>query len=192
MYTKINTCRVCGNSNLIKIVDLGMQKLTGIFPEHGQEVNEGPLVLMKCMPNKDEEKVCGLVQLGHSCESSEMYGENYGYRSGLNQSMVEHLSDIVKYAINGMELLPKDYIVDIGSNDSTLLQFYGEFNQLNLIGVDPTGIKFKKYYPDWIKLIPDFFPNEELKKIMNGNKAKIITSICMFYDLEDPVSLQKK
>lgn len=40
MYTKINTCRVCGNSNLIKIVDLGMQKLTGIFPEHGQEVNE--------------------------------------------------------------------------------------------------------------------------------------------------------
>ena len=192
MYKKINKCRICGNTNLVNVIDLGEQVLTGVFPKNiFEEITKGPLSLVKCV-SKNENTCCGLLQLEYSYSLPEMYGENYGYRSGLNQSMVEHLSDIVKYAINGMELLPKDYIIDIGSNDSTLLQFYGEFNQLNLIGVDPTGIKFKKYYPDWIKLISDFFPNEELKKIMNGNKAKIITSMCMFYDLEDPVSFAKE
>ncbi len=191
MYTKINTCRVCGNSNLIKIVDLGMQKLTGIFPEHGQEVNEGPLVLMKCMPNKDEEKVCGLVQLGHSCESSEMYGENYGYRSGLNLSMIEHLKEITGYIKNIVKINDDDLIIDIGSNDGTLLRSY-ERDNLDYIGIDPTGNKFKKYYPSNITLIIDFFSSKRLQDIRGNKKAKIITSIAMFYDLDDPIKFARE
>ena len=66
MYTKINKCRICGNEKLVSIIDLGMQKLTGMFPQPDQHVNEGPLELVKCMLS-DKGEGCGLVQLRHSC-----------------------------------------------------------------------------------------------------------------------------
>jgi hypothetical protein len=56
------------------------------------------------------------------------------------------------------------------------------------IGVDPTGKKFEKYYTVDIELIPDFFTAEALNEHANGVKADIITSISMFYDLEQPVA----
>lgn len=159
MYTEIQRCRICGNSNLKTITNLGMQKLTGIFPkyEEKEKVAEAPLELVKCISDDPNQAVCGLVQLKHSCDGSEMYGDNYGYRSGLNQSMIEHLSEITTEIKSSIELEQEDLIIDIGSNDSTLLRSYG-IEKLDYIGMDPTGIKFKKYYPSYIQLIPDFFP----------------------------------
>ena len=88
MYTEATACRVCGNKNLKSILDLGNQALTGVFPRAGSDaLTIGPLELVKCVG----EGACGLVQLRHSYTLSEMYGENYGYRSGLNPSMVAHL-----------------------------------------------------------------------------------------------------
>ncbi len=89
MY-KLNTaCRICKNSNLVRVLDLGEQVLTGVFPKltDTQPITKGPLHLVKCMGDG----YCGLVQLEHSYDLSEMYGLNYGYRSGLNKSMVDHL-----------------------------------------------------------------------------------------------------
>ena len=186
MYTKIKKCRICGNENLVSIIDLGMQKLTGVFPRTDQIVNEGPLELVKCMP-KDGEECCGLVQLRHSCAGEEMYGVNYGYRSGLNQDMVNHLGDIVETIENIVQLVDGDTVLDIGSNDATLLKSY-KYDNLDLIGMDPTGIKFKKYYTDNIQLVADFFSADNFKGIRGEKKAKVITSIAMFYDLEEPQS----
>lgn len=183
MYTKINKCRICGNDNLTSIIDLGTQKLTGVFPRPGQDVNEGPLELVKCMPQNGS--CCGLVQLRHSCSGEEMYGVNYGYRSGLNQDMVNHLGDISDTIERLVQLSDGDTVLDIGSNDATLLKSYRQKN-LDLIGMDPTGIKFKKYYTDNIQLVADFFSSENFKKIRPRKKAKVITSIAMFYDLEEP------
>lgn len=187
MYKRITQCRVCGNKNLISLLNLGEQALTGIFPKNKEEpITSGPLELVKCHPMKEGDEICHLVQLNHSYDSSEMYGLNYGYRSGLNQSMVCHLKGIVAYATSLVNLKENDLIVDIGSNDSTLLQGYPRDKKLHLLGIDPTGKKFSKYYPDYIKLVPDFFSAEKLQKNSPGEKAKIITSIAMFYDLEDP------
>ncbi len=183
MYTKINKCRICGNENLVSIIDLGMQKLTGVFPRPDQEVNEGPLELVKCMPQNGT--CCGLVQLKHSCSGEEMYGTNYGYRSGLNQDMVNHLENITGTIEKRISLSDGDIVLDIGSNDATLLKSYRQ-EQLDLIGMDPTGIKFKKYYTENIQLVTDFFSAENFKKIRPDKKAKVITSIAMFYDLEEP------
>src|SRR5450759_918588 len=179
MYKKVEKCRICGNPNLERVLDLGEQMLTGVFPrEKGTKVTIGPLHLVKCMGG---DSVCGLLQLEHSYDLEEMYGENYGYRSGLNASMVAHLHGKVKKILEHVDLGDGDLVLDIGSNDSTTLQAYPA-NGPTLIGLDPTGIKFRKYYPDHIRLIPDFFSSALVKKSFPGRKAKIITSFSMFYD----------
>lgn len=191
MYKKINKCRVCGNPNLEKIIDLGVQKLTGIFPLPGEHVDEMPMEVVRCageFPN-----VCNLIQLSNTFNLNSMYGDTYGYRSGLNLSMVNHLNGIVDQAVQLVGLQDGDLILDIGSNDSTLLQRYKTHsNSLNLVGIDPTGTKFKDMYPEDIKLIPEFFGTEEVTKKLGTKKAKIITSISCFYDLEDPIAFAKE
>lgn len=189
MYKKIEKCRICGNQHLELVLDLGQQMLTGVFPrEKGADVTIGPLRLVKCVGGHD---VCGLLQLEHSYELSEMYGENYGYRSGLNASMVAHLHSKVKRILGQVELRPGDLVVDIGSNDSTTLQAYPSVDPV-LVGIDPTGIKFQMYYPEHIQLIPDFFSAKLLRSRFPNAKARIVTSFSMFYDLEDPMAFMRE
>jgi len=189
MFKKIEACRICGNTHLECVLDLGEQMLTGVFPrEKGENITTGPLRLVKCMGGKE---ACGLLQMEHSYDLGEMYGENYGYRSGLNASMVTHLHSKVTNILKQVELLDGDLIIDIGSNDSTTLQAYPAKGPL-LVGIDPTGIKFHNYYPEHIQLIPDFFSSELLISNFPGLKAKIITSFSMFYDLEDPLGFMSQ
>ena len=117
-----------------------------------------------------------------------MYGQNYGYRTGLNQSMVDHLRNKVGQIRAKVDLHAGDLIIDIGSNDSTLLQSYPDDQGLALVGIDPTGVKFSHFYPDHIRLIPDFFSAATVRAHLGDRKAKVITSIAMFYDLEAPLA----
>jgi hypothetical protein len=178
MYSEIHKCRICTDKNLINVLSLGEQSLTGVFPKHPSDmVSSGPLDLVWCAK-------CGLLQLKQSYNLDEMYGDNYGYRSGLNESMVRHLTNKVKTLENLVKLSEKDLVLDIGSNDATLLKAYtGKYRK---VGIDPTGTKFKEYYTDDIDLIPNFFSLSVFTKKYSGEKVKIITSIAMFYDLEDP------
>jgi hypothetical protein len=177
-YQEISKCRISGSTNLIKVLSLGEQYLTGVFPKSTDEkITKGPLDLVWCPDS-------GLLQLKQSYSLDEMYGDNYGYRSGLNKSMVKHLT----HKVNGLEKLislsENDLVIDIGSNDATSLKAYK--SKCKKVGIDPTGLKFKEYYSDDIKLIPDFFNETVFRKEFPNEKAKIITSIAMFYDLEDP------
>lgn len=178
MYTRISKCRICSSKTLASVLDLGTQALTGVFPRANTEVPSGPLQLVKCSQ-------CDLVQLAHNYDLSLLYGDNYGYRSGLNASMVRHLQEKVRRIQGLAKLRPGDLIVDIGSNDSTLLRSY-DAGGVERVGIDPSGPKFKKYYPADVRLIPDFFSGAVLQAAYPGRKAKVITSIAMFYDLEDP------
>jgi NDP-4-keto-2,6-dideoxyhexose 3-C-methyltransferase len=114
-----------------------------------------------------------------------MYGENYGYRSGLNPTMVNHLKDIVRRVTSHVDLRDGDTVIDIGSNDGTTLGFFQQ--SLNLIGIDPSSEKFAKYYRDDITRLPEFFSAHAVSKHLKGNGAKLILSIAMMYDLEDPL-----
>lgn len=185
MTIQLKACRICGNRELIEVLDLGVQALTGVFPRsRTQAVTAGPLRLVKCMG----EGACGLVQLQHSYDLNEMYGLNYGYRSGLNKSMVDHLHGKVRAIMRRVALADDSLVVDIGSNDSTTLQAYPR-NIRNLVGVDPTGIKFQSYYPPHIKLVADFFTAQRVRDLFGSKrKASVITSFSMFYDLEDPLA----
>ena len=189
LYQEIKHCRICGNTNMVSVVDLGNQALTGVFPLLGETVEEGPLEIVKCFSASGED-VCGLVQLKHDYEMEKLYGENYGYRSGLNKSMVRHLQEIVEKIEARQKLQDGDLIIDIASNDGTLLAAYKNA-KLDLLGIDPTSDKFQEYYPEYIAHIPSFFTAEAVRKERAEKKAKVITSIAMFYDLPDPLKIMQ-
>jgi hypothetical protein len=183
-YRQIERSRIGQSDNLITVLNLGSQELTGVFPKGPAEtVTRGPLELVW-------DPDSGLLQLKHSYEASEMYGDNYGYRSGLNQSMVDHLSSKVAYLEKLANLKPGDAVLDIGSNDCTLLKAYS-VPQIERVGIDPTGKKFASYYPEDVKLVPDFFSAANYATT-KARPAKIITSIAMFYDLDDPVAFARQ
>lgn len=190
MIKKIERCRVCGNEKLVQVLDLGEQMLTGVFPKSKEEkVTVGPLQLVKCTGS---EEGCGLLQLAHTYELEEMYGENYGYRSGLNAHMVKHLQKKVEKILTQVNLKENDLVIDIGSNDSTTLRSYPEDMGLMLVGIDPTGVKFHQYYPEHVQLIPDFFSSKLLKERYGDKKVKVVTSFSMFYDLENPMMFMQE
>ena len=182
MLKQISSCRICGNPNLVTILSLGEQFLTGVFPKSRDEkISAGPLELMKC----HGDGVCGLVQLRHSFDSSEMYGENYGYRSGLNSSMVRHLKSKAEMLQRINPLAEDDLVLDIGSNDGTSLSFYP--SKVKRVGMDPTIAKFRRFYQPGIEPIADFFTAANFENHFPGRKAKIVSSIAMFYDLDEPL-----
>ncbi len=184
MYKEISCCRVGKSKNLISVLNLGFQSLTGVFPSSADElVTSGPLELVWCPDS-------GLLQLKHTYNADEMYGDNYGYRSGLNQSMVTHLIHKVRHLERLVEPGAGDVVLDIGSNDATTLKAYS-IPGLKRIGIDPTGNKFAKYYPAEIKLIPDFFSASAYRSVTD-RPARIITSIAMFYDLVDPIEFARE
>lgn len=183
-YKEIEKCRMSGSKNLVSVLNLGHQVLTGVFPKSTSEkITSGPLELVWCPDG-------GLLQLRHSYDPGEMYGLNYGYRSGLNQSMVNHLTEKVRFLERFADLKPGDRVVDIGSNDATTLKAYAT-SGIKKIGIDPTGTKFAQYYTDEIKLIPDFF-SADLYRSAETRPARIVTSIAMFYDLDSPVEFAKQ
>ena len=185
MFKQAQRCRICGNTHLQPILSLGQQALTGVFPkERSQKLTVGPLDLVRCAVD-DPAKHCGLVQLAHSYEPSEIYGENYGYRSGLNRLMVEHLKNKVAELLKIAPVASGDMVVDIGSNDGTTLGFYPE-NGATLVGVDPSAKKFARHYKPHVNRLPELFSAAMLRDKFPGRQAKIITSIAMFYDLEEP------
>ena len=189
MYRQISECRICKNEQLVEVLDLGVQALTGVFPKTStQAVTAGPLKLVKCIGEGD---VCGLLQLQHTYDLGELYGDNYGYRSGLNASMVAHLQAKVRRILDRVSLPENALIVDIGSNDSTTLQAYPTTG-CTLVGIDPTAAKFKEFYPAHIQLIPDFFSAATLQRHLPNRRATVVTSFSMFYDLEAPLAFMQQ
>jgi len=183
-FREVTACRVCGEQDLRPILDLGTQALTGVFPRRREErVTAGPLELVKCFGP------CGLVQLRHTYSASEMYGDNYGYRSGLNRSMVEHLSQKVSGLLARCPVSAGDIVLDIGSNDGTSLSFYPE--TARRIGIDPTAAKFARYYKPGVDLVADFFTADRFLQASKGRRAKIVSSIAMFYDLDRPLDFMR-
>lgn len=178
-YCEISTCRMC-DGNLTSVLNLGLLYLTGVFPKNENEhIPKLPLHISKC-------DKCELIQLKDTFDVSKLYGETYGYRSGLNNGMVNHLKNITMYLKQKILLNDGDVILDIGSNDGTLLNLYDD-KKYNYVGIDPTAIKYLNYYNDNINVICNFFS----KKIYNDNKfnkkSKIVTTISMFYDLPNPL-----
>lgn len=188
IYRQIERCRICGNARLERLLDLGEQALTGVFPKRRDEhVGAGPLRLVKC----HGDGACGLVQLEHSYSSEQMYGDNYGYRSGLNASMVRHLHGKVARILSRVTLRDGAIVLDIGSNDGTTLAAYAGKN-VQRIGIDPTAAKFRHYYQPDIQVVCELFSEQAFRSVAGDCRASVVTSFAMFYDLEDPLAFMRE
>src|ERR1700733_837700 len=183
---KRTTCRVCGSSSLTKVIDLGPQYLQGSFVKPGKEMPSNRKIncsLLRCNPQIDE-NACGLLQMEHSVPSEILYAA-YWYRSGTNATMRNHLKEIVDSTLG---LIKKDNctVLDIGCNDGTLLNYYPA--NWTKFGCDPSDVAQEVKIAT---VVQDIFPSPELSKAIGDKKMDIITSIAMFYDLENPVDFVK-
>ena len=181
-----DSCRICGSKNLTSILNLGEQYFANYSSKSSDVVpfkEKIPLELVRCDKSLDPES-CGLVQLLHTTPPNLMY-DRYFYRSGINQTMTNNLNEIAKQAISKINLNQNDIVIDIGCNDGTLLQNYKEL-PVRSVGFDPAKnmVQFSKQ--TGATIITEFFSAEEFIKNYGDEKAKIITSIAMFYDLENP------
>lgn len=180
----IRCCRSCKSTDLKDLFSLGNQAFTGIFLKKNTKIPHGKLDLVIC-------NTCSLVQLKNNFNLITMYGSTYGYRTGLNASMVKHIQDKAKFLKKFSKVKSSELIIDIGSNDGTMLNYFASQDYINLIGIDPTINKFKKFYKRGIKKIPNFFNHSLIKKYLRNRKARVISSIAMFYDLPDPIKFAK-
>ncbi|NQV79165.1 MAG: class I SAM-dependent methyltransferase [Alphaproteobacteria bacterium] len=179
-HKKLEQCRSCGGRRISIVFDLGLQALAGRFPGPGEpDPPSAPLSLAKCSD-------CGLVQLAHNFDLDEFYRNTYGYRSGINQTMTDHLRGIVQKAEALVPLKSGDTVLDIASNDGTLLRSYGT-QGLRRVGIDPTIAQYHSYYPSDVLTVADYF-SADLYASVCAQPAKVITSIAVFYDLPDPRS----
>lgn len=178
------TCRVCGSDSLTPVIDLGEQYLQGSFVKEGKELppmRKIPCSIVRCNPTTDE-TACGLLQMKHSVPPEILYAA-YWYRSGTNNTMREHLRGIVWRA---MQICPESSatVLDIGCNDGTLLNNYPA--SFIKYGVDPSDVA-QEVKGENLRVVQDIFPSTHLTQILGDEKIDVITSIAMFYDLENPV-----
>jgi SAM-dependent methyltransferase len=178
------TCRTCGSAALTKVIDLGEQFIQGSFIKEGYEtppLRKIPLQLMRCDPTRDQ-TACGLLQTSVTVPPETLYS-TYWYRSGTNRTMREHLKGIADVAV---ELVgpAATMALDIGCNDGTLLACYPE--QIRKFGIDPSNAV--EAISSEVVVVKDRFPSPELTARVGDRGFDIITSIAMFYDLEDPIA----
>ncbi len=173
---KIKSCRACNSKKLLKLFSLGKLSFTGKFPSINQKIRKEPISLAIC-------KKCELVQLTHNFDLKYLYGPDYGYRTGINKTMLNHVKNVVKYLSKKTQLKKKDYVLDIASNDGSLLNFYNK--NINTFGIDPILNKYIDQYQRINYKISDFFSAEKIKK-KTTKKFKIITALSVFYDTINP------
>jgi len=171
-------CRLCGSPKLKEVLSLGNQYVSDFITATGKHP-KSPLEVVHC-------RDCGLVQLRHTFPRSNLY-RHYWYRSGISKTMREALTDVVTKAYQMARPSAGDIVIDTGCNDGTLLRSYPR-SGLTLIGFEPAEnlIEDARKGTDWV--FNDFFGAGIFRNKFGNEKAKIVTSVAMFYDLEDPNS----
>ena len=177
---KIQACRNCQNNNLKHILNIGNQYLVDFLEEDGENFT-APLELVLCDP---ETNGCGLLQLHHTVSPDLLY-RRFWYKSGVNQTIRDDLEEIVRKAEEKVNLENDDIVLDIGANDGTLLRFYKN-KSIKPIGFEPATNLLEEASIDTFKIFNEYFNAKSFKSEFGTKKARVITSISMFYDLDKP------
>ena len=178
---EIKECRSCYSKDFKPILSLGNQYITNFIEskEEQKKIPQVPLDLVLC-------DNCKLLQLKHNAPPESMWGDQYWYKSGISTTIKDDLKDIVRNIYKKMSLKKGHLVVDIGCNDGTLLEFYNQKENLILVGFEPSNNVAQEASKKNFRVINDFFNAEKFKETFRDKKAKVITAISMFYDLENP------
>lgn len=177
LYTAVTHCRSCGSSQLAEVLDLGLFYISDFLPTADAHTDKAPLTLVRC-------DACSLVQLRHSVDRDRLY-RNYHYLSGTQESMVQALRDVVAAATARVRLEPGDVVLDIGASDGTLLEQYPE--SCTRLAYEPAENIRHLLVQKRILVAGGYFP-QQFSGLPTGltQRAKAITSIACFYDVDDP------
>ncbi len=177
MSSYIKKCRNCNSKSLVNLFNLGKIRFTGKFPKYKEKIPYGELNLIMC-------KKCKLVQLKHIFNMKYLYNKDYGYRTGINSTMSNHVKNVVKKITKFSKIKKGDHVLDIASNDATLLKNYNK--NINTWGIDPILNKYLKEYKTINYKISNFFSSKLILKKKKKIKFKIISALSVFYDLDNP------
>ncbi|TSC59485.1 MAG: hypothetical protein Greene041662_461 [Candidatus Peregrinibacteria bacterium Greene0416_62] len=175
-YTTITRCRVCGSPDISPLYSLGDLYVSDFVEKPGQGI-KAPLTMVMC-------ENCTLVQLRDTAPQELLYARFYWYRSGVTDTMRKALRNITESIEKRMNLKAGDIVLDIGSNDGTMLRTYN-IPGLIKVGVEPASNLATEGKVGLEYFINDFWTKENYDKVIS-KKAKVITAIGMFYDMEDP------
>lgn len=166
-------CMGCGSGHVfLPFMDLGNPYLNDfVLPTETWKCKRFPLKLVRCQQ-------CSLVQQAYEAPL-DWHFRNYWYRSGVTQTMRDHLLEIAKEATDRVKLIPGDSVLDIGCNDGTLLRMYPK--NVHRVGYEPALNLTEMAEEGGNTIIADYFGGE-----LPRHKFKIITSISMFYDVSHP------
>ena len=175
-YKQISKCRICGSTDLTEVLDLGMQPWGNDFREMPGEAKKYPLQTVFCND-------CSTFQVKHNVPKEIMY-DDHTYLSGANQTMYKHFESVSQNVLKKYNKTAR-FVVDIGSNDGTLLKTYKEMG-LNVLGVEPCSNISEEAIASGIPTLIDFFNNDVANKIIkdHGN-ADIISAANVFYHVEE-------
>src|ERR1700722_3500749 len=168
------SCRSCASADLISVMDFGNLYVSN-FPDVPESslCPRVPLELLLCAG-------CGLVQLRHTTPPEWLY-RRYWYKSGVSATMRAALADVTSNAARFTSLEPGDNVLDIGCNDGTLLRSYS-VEGIRRTGFEPAENLMPEASVGTDRIVNDFFSARPVL----GDRFRVITSIAMFYDLEDP------
>jgi len=176
------TCRLCGSSHLHDVFSLGEQYVNDFVTK--ERIGKGlkaPLELVMCSH-------CSLLQLRHTAPQELLYSRYYWYRSGVTDTMRQALRDITEEIEAMVHLGPGDVVLDIGANDGTMLASYS-VPGIRRVGCEPANNLVDMLRDNADYVMHDFWNYERYMELANQwgfGRAKVITAIGMFYDLEDP------
>lgn len=179
---KRDTCRLCGSDTLTSVFSLGEQYINDFVPP--ERIGKGlkaPLELVICGE-------CSLLQLRHSAPQELLFSRYYWYRSGITDTMRKALRDITSRVESMVELRPGDVVLDIGANDGTMLKSYTAGGIIR-VGCEPADNLIDSLKQNCDYAMHDFWNYGrymDMSRLHGFGKAKVITAIGMFYDLEDP------
>jgi NDP-4-keto-2,6-dideoxyhexose 3-C-methyltransferase len=176
--TTRTTCRLCGSADLREVFSIGNQYINDFVPK--EKIGQGlraPLDLVSCAK-------CTLLQLRHTAPQELLYARHYWYRSGVTDTMRRALRDITAEIEPMVKLAPGDVVLDIGANDGTLLASY-EVPGIVRVGCEPANNLVDQLREKADHVIHDFWTYDNYAAL-GLPKAKVVTAIGMFYDLEDP------
>lgn len=183
---ELQACRICGSTSLEPVIDLGPQAVAGLFDD-GRPENQLdapiPLQVVRCraLPGR---QACGFVQLRHTVPPAILY-RDYGYRSGINTTMRRHLQGLVREIESSVPLRAGDLVVDIGANDGTTLLAYRQAGLVKA-AFEPSNVR-PETDDHGILYLPTVFSRRGFDERFPGRRAKVVTSIAMFYDVGTPL-----
>ena len=172
---KIEKCQICGSKDLIQVIDLGNQPLSNTLQKNSKErekLEKFPINVVRCGD-------CTLMQIDYIVDQSKVYHPDYPYLPGITKTVDMEQKELSDYLFEYLQLNVDETVLDIGSNDGSLLKYFKE-KGLNAVGVEPTNIA-KIANSNGIFTIQSFFNLDTVNQVIKKmGKVKLITSTNVF------------